>query len=263
MNEFFKYLISPQFLETILVVVVMFFLLYLIKKYLIKKVAYTTKGETHKNTLKGVVFNILQYVIILIAIFSILKINGLNITGLITGLGIVATIIGLALQDTIKDVLMGINIYNNNFYKVGDVVKYENEYWEVKFFNARVTKLKSLFNGSSLTLVNSQVTEINKIKDFNFLLVHFGYEDDKKLIDEAFNNMIPRINDIYGARSANYWGIVNLDGDGVQFGIGYNVSPKQIVLVSAAVAQIAYEEFMKVGVVPQTNDNFRVKQVTD
>ena len=161
MEEVINYVISEAFLKTVLIVIVTIALLELIKKYLIKVVAYTNKDETHKNTLKGVAFNILQYAIIILAIFLILKANGLNVTSIVAGLGIMATIIGLSLQDTLKDIIMGLNIYNNNFYKVGDVIMYHDQYWEIKYFNARVTKLKSLANGSTFTIANSSINGAN------------------------------------------------------------------------------------------------------
>lgn len=261
MKDFVNYVTSLAFLESITIAIIMFVLLYVIKKYLIKKVAYTNKDETHKNTLKGVVFNVLQYVIILTSIFCILTVNGLDVTGLITGLGIVATIIGLALQDTIKDIFMGINIYNNNFYKVGDVVLFKDAYWEVKFFNARVTKLKHLANNSTLTFVNSQIVEINKIKEDNCFMIYFDYDEDKKLIDKAFKNMIPRINDLYGVREAKYFGVCSMDLQGVKYGIGFKNSPKLIIGTNASVAAIAYEEFNKLGIKPASDDEVKVKQL--
>ena len=142
LKEIFDYLTSKTFISSVLVVVIMIALLYIIKQYLIKKVAYTGKNEQHKNTFIGVVFNILQYVVIVVAVVIVMHLHGVNVTSILAGIGIAATIVGLALQDTLKDILAGINIYNNNFYKVGDVVRYNGEECDVKYFNARVTKFE-------------------------------------------------------------------------------------------------------------------------
>ena len=144
-----NYFVSPAFLGSVVIVCITLVLMVVIKKYLIKKVAYTTKDEQHQNTFIGVIFNLLQYVVILGALVLVLQLHGVNVTSIIAGLGIVATLIGLALQDTMKDVISGINIYNNNFYKVGDMVNYNNELCEVKYFWCRLicnTKRRIIFS---------------------------------------------------------------------------------------------------------------------
>ena len=160
-----KYFASKPFLISLIIVGVTGLLLYIIKQYLIKKVAYTTKGEQHKNTFYGVIFNILQYVVVIIAIVMILHQHGVNVTRILAGLGIMATIIGLALQDTLKDIIAGISIYNYNFYKVGDLIRYNGEECDVKYFSARVTKLQSIQTNSTYTVNNSLMTSVEKIKD--------------------------------------------------------------------------------------------------
>lgn len=254
MSKFLSYIVSLEFVESVLVVVVCFVLLSLIKKYLIKRVAYTNKDETHKNTLRGVVFNILQYIIIIGGIFIVLTINGINITGILAGLGILATIIGLSLQDTLKDIIGGINIYNNNFYKVGDVVRFQGDLWEVKYFNARVTKFKHLLSGSTYTVANSNITQIEKVKENAAYIIEFDFNTDEALIKEALTNAIPRINDIYGVREASYAGPVFITKSGIKFGIPYKVSPRLISASELQIAKICYEEMKKVGVAP-ANDN--------
>ena len=126
-KEILNYLGSSAFLSSLLVIAVASALLYVIKQYLIKKVAYTNKDEQHKNTFIGMIFNVLQYIVIIAAAMMVMHLHGVNISSILAGLGIVATIVGLALQDTLKDIIAGINIYNNNFYKVGDMVRYNGE----------------------------------------------------------------------------------------------------------------------------------------
>ena len=115
MKETIQYLTSQTFMLSFLVAVVTFVLLHVIKKYLVKKVAYTGKDDQHRNTFIGVIFSVVQYLVIIAAVVIILRLHGVNVISIFTGLGIVATIIGLALQDTLKDIIAGINIYNSNF----------------------------------------------------------------------------------------------------------------------------------------------------
>lgn len=263
MNKFLSYIVSLEFVESVLVVVVCCVLLSLIKKYLIKKVAYTNKDETHKNTLKGVVFNILQYIIIIGGVFIVLTINGVNITGILAGLGILATIIGLSLQDTLKDIIGGINIYNNNFYKVGDVVRFQGDLWEVKYFNARVTKFKHLLSGSTYTVANSNITQIEKVKENAAYIIEFDYNTDEALIEKALTNAVPYINDLYGVRDAAYIGPAFITRNGIKFGISYKVSPRLISSSEIQIAKICYKEMKKVGVAPASDNDIIIHNAND
>lgn len=263
MNNFTKYISSSSFILSVVYIVICVVIETFIKRYLIKKVAYTNKSETHKNTLLGVVFNILQYVILLGTLFLVLKTNGVDVGTLFAGLGIVATIIGLSLQDTIKDVIMGVNIYNNNFYKVGDVVLYDGNLCEVKYFNARITKVKTLADGCTYTFNNSSVNSIKKVKDNFALCIYFDFNTDKKLIDKAFNNMIDKVNDVHGISGAEYWGIVALDNIGTKYGFGYVCNPKFSLVANGIVSTIAYEEFKKQGIAPSFEDEIKVQDINN
>lgn len=261
MGNFVDYITSLNFILSLVYIALCIGALTFIKRFLIKKVAYTNKSETHKNTLLGVVFNILQYVILLLTIFLVLKANGVDVGTLFAGLGIVATIIGLSLQDTIKDIIMGVNIYNNNFYKVGDVIYYEGILCEVKYFNARITKVKTLNDGSTFTFNNSSVSSIKKVKDNFALVIYFDFNTDKELIDKAFTNMISRINDVHGISGADYWGLVALDNVGAKYGIGYVCSPKFSLVAQGMVSTIAYEEFKKLGISPSFEDEVKIQNL--
>ena len=64
---------------------------------------YTGKDDQHRNTFIGVIFSVVQYLVIIAAVVIILRLHGVNVISIFTGLGIVATIIGLALQDARLD----------------------------------------------------------------------------------------------------------------------------------------------------------------
>lgn len=227
MINFINYVVSPVFIESLVMLVMMFALLSMIKKYLIKRVAYKTytKKQQKNSTFIGVVFNVLQYIVIIVTIFVILNINGVNINGLLAGVGIVATIVGLALQDTLKDILSGINIYNNNFYKVNDIVKYQGELCEVKYFNARVTKFRNIYTDSTYTVPNSMIGSVEKIKNINIYPVVFHFTSDHDLIMKAFNEACNEIVKLDGVESANVIGCTGIIEIGLRYALLYVAKP--------------------------------------
>ena len=70
----------------------------------------TTYEKKKRTTIVKLFQNIIKYVIIIIAALSILSLYGFDVKGMVAGLGITATIIGLALRDTFKDIISGISI---------------------------------------------------------------------------------------------------------------------------------------------------------
>ena len=253
-ENIFAYFYSPAFLGSLAILAVMFALLVLIKKYLIKKVAYTGKDEQHKNTFLGIIFSIFQYLVILIAAVAVLRLHGVNIISIVTGLGIVATIIGLALQDTLKDIIAGINIYNNNFYKVGDMVRYNGEECDVKYFSARVTKFQSILTGSTYTVCNSSITSIEKIKDVRFKSFRFRFDEEKEKIDEAFNAIAARMKEeCEYLKDVQYLGPIDMDHEGAIFALLYFCPAHKNLEISMKLANIAYDEFKNAGIMPDQN----------
>jgi len=244
MDKFISYIISPAFYGSVITIVLMIAVLNYIKQYLIKKVAYTNKDEQHRNTLIGVLFNVLQYIVIIVSIAIVLKLNGVNITSILAGLGIMATIIGLSLQDTLKDIISGISIYSNNFYKVGDVVKYQGRLCEVKYFNAKVTKFRDLLNNSTFTVSNSTITAIEKIKGENVEFFYFKPSEDPEKINKVFKKIVKRVEDVHGINST-FATKVCYDQEGLRVIVGYSGNPRKYYDFQGEVKNIAFEEIYK------------------
>jgi small conductance mechanosensitive channel len=242
-TNFMAYLQSGAFLGSVLVIIVTSLILRFIKQYLIKKVAYSGKDDQHKNTFIGVIFGILQYVVVICAAVVILHLNGVNVASILAGLGIMATIIGLALQDTLKDVIAGINIYNNNFYKVGDMVRWNGELCDVSYFNASVTKFRSMATNSTYTINNSVITSIEKIKDQFFLTYRFEWETPKEKIDAAMEKICERAREeVKNLKKISYGGISQIDENGVAYSLMLNSPAHKAAFVGIQVTQIVFEE---------------------
>lgn len=246
MSSVFRYFASLQFIESLVVLALCIVMLKTIKTFLIKNEVTKPKSKQKKSTTMGVFFSTLQYIVVLIAIFVILSINGIDPSGIFTGLGIVATIVGLALQDTLKDILSGINIYNNNFYKVGDLVEFEGNVCEVKFFNARVTKFRNLFTNSTFTVCNSSINKAKKIKNNHLctMLIDFGISEER--LQQAFNHLSEELLKIKGLEKVNGFGILDFTDKGLKYAIHYQMDPKlqfeQYFDIMATIHRVLQEE---------------------
>lgn len=256
-----NYFTSQSFIASVVVICVMIVMLTIIKKYLIKKVAYTTKDEQHQNTFIGVIFNVLQYVVVLGAVVIVLQLHGVNVTSIVAGLGIVATLVGLALQDTMKDIISGINIYNNNFYKVGDLVIYEGQLCDVKYFSARVTKLTSFVTGNTFTLCNSTINSIEKVKNNTNIKLIFDFEDDKKKIDKCFENAGKAIQDEKDLVNVEYYSLIDITDAGNVYLANIVAPGHKAWPIKVKYVQALEKEFKKAKISPSFNDERKILNI--
>lgn len=258
MEEILNYITSTAFVGSAAVAIITFVLLFVIKKYLIKKVAYTNKDEQHKNTFIGVIFNILQYVVIIAAIVIIMDLHGVNVTSIVTGLGIMATIVGLSLQDTLKDIISGVNIYNNNFYKVGDAVMYNGELCDVKYFSARVTKFVSMATGNTYTVCNSTISSIEKVKVGVVIRMNFDFEDDKKIIDKCFTKAADAVKDMKYFKGFDYIGIVDMNEKGCAYVAVIHCPAHKSFDFKVAYLSELYKLMHKYGIEPSSDEERKI-----
>jgi len=86
-------------------------------------------------------------VFVIIALMWALNIWGINITPYLAGVGISGIVLGLALQDSLKNVLGGINLLVDKTYQIGDKIKLESgEVGIIHDIGLRSTKLMTFNN---------------------------------------------------------------------------------------------------------------------
>lgn len=166
--------------------------------------------------------NIAKYIIILIALLAILSIYGVNVAGMIAGLGITATIIGLALQDTFKDIINGIGIILENYFIVGDIVDYNGFSGEVIEFGLKSTKIKDC-SGQVMIIANRNILEIKNLSQESQALlmnIQLPYEKDVVAMEKIINyKILPKIAKIENVdpESATYLGINELSDSCIKY----------------------------------------------
>ncbi len=103
-----------------------------------------------------------MYIIWLIGIMIALGAIGIEITPLITGMGIAGLAIALAAQNVLSNVFGGVTITLDQLYKVGDRVEFGGVYGDVYEIKPRYTKIRTRDN-FSITIPNSKVINDNII----------------------------------------------------------------------------------------------------
>lgn len=179
-----KHIIGP------IAIILTFSLTYIIISKIIKKMVKSNdkRIDKRKKTLIGLFTNLIKYFFLIIAILMILSIYGIDTTALVTSLGVIGVMAGLALQDTLKDLLSGVTIITENQYAVGDIVTIGGFKGEVLSLGIKTTKIKSL-EGEVKFIANRNITEVINHSLSNSLAVVNILIDNSQNIDLIENKL--------------------------------------------------------------------------
>lgn len=191
------------------------------KKYVQK---YNPIGEI--GTMIRVAFGIVKSVVVLGAILLVLEVNGVNVSAVFAGLGLMSAVLGLALQDALKDSIMGMHIIRDHFFSVGDVVKYGDFEGTVVRFTMQTTTLESSIDNSILTVCNRNISEIVKIPSEAMVDINLPlpYEEDSEHIHHFLTEVCEGISGVDGVERCEYKGTTDFGASAVFYKIRFYCS---------------------------------------
>lgn len=173
-------------------------LFYLILKQLISTTLFKkAKKNSNKKalTMITVTTNVTKYIIIIIDILMILDIIGIDTKALLTSLGIVGIVVGLALQDLLKDIIGGTAILTEDQFRVGDNIKVGDFRGDVISLGLKTTKIRS-YTGEVKIIANRNITEVinYSMKSSKCIIdIDASYENDIEKIKTALNNICEKL----------------------------------------------------------------------
>ncbi len=97
--------------------------------------------------------SLIKYAAVIVLIFYILKILGVDTTAILAGIGILGLIVGLGAQPLIADIIAGLFIVFENIFEVGDIIVVDGFRGSVKEVGIRTTKIEDA--GGNIKIVNN------------------------------------------------------------------------------------------------------------
>ncbi len=122
---------------------------------LIQRRAAEGHNETLANAM-GIIRLLISVALFAIATIVILDNMGVNVTGLIAGLGIGGIAIGLAAQGIFSDLFASLSIIFDRPFRVGETIKYDTSTATVERIGLKSTRLRSV-NGELLVISNTNL----------------------------------------------------------------------------------------------------------
>lgn len=136
------------------ILLIAFFLIRTIEIFLWRRLERKA-GQSIPNLVRGMV----AFIIYTVAFFMIVAfVFGKTITGLLATSGVLAMVIGLAIQMNISNIFSGLAINLERPFKIGDIVKVDGHVGKVENMTWRTTRIRSVWNWS-VTIPNHQAAE--------------------------------------------------------------------------------------------------------
>ncbi len=202
-------------------------ILYYLGKIVIEKIIISGKTDFERkkrNTIVKLISNIFRYVIYILIILTALNLYGVDTKALLASLGVVGAVLGLALQDTIKDFISGITIIMDNFFVVGDTVTYQDFTGEVIDMGLKTTKIKKV-SGEVFVIANRNIDAIINISQKPATIVidiPTAYEVKTNIVEKTITKILEEIKKMEGVKKEpQYLGISSLDESSVNYTISF------------------------------------------
>ena len=197
MKDFLDKILVKEVVGPILIILVSL-LVYLVIKSVVNNVfkirnKYIDKRKS--KTINGLINNLIKYFIIIIDIVMILDIFGIDTKTLIASLGVVGFVVGLAVQDTLKDFVAGMSIILENQYRVGDTITIKGFRGEVISLGIKSTKIKA-YTGEVMIVPNHLLEEVvNHSLDKSLAVVDIpvSYDTDLKKLESILSNLFSKL----------------------------------------------------------------------
>ena len=229
--------------------------IYLVISRLLKRTyRHKAKGvdDRKKKTIISLINNVIKYVIAIIVILMILEVYNVDTSAILASLGIVGLIIGLALQDMIKDFIAGVFIVFDNQYNIGDTVTINDFKGEVVALGLKSTKIRA-YTGEIMTVANGTITEVinhSQSSSLAIVDVEVSYKEDLdhvvSVLDKLCKKLTKEIDKLVG--DVELFGVTGLDVNGVRIRVTAMTEPLEQSLVAAKIRKAIKDTFDKEGI---------------
>lgn len=219
-KDFFNNLMHMQFISSIIVVVISVVLYECIAHFLRKreknsnlKMFKSKKGKTYYR----LIISVLRYVFIIVTILILLQVNGVNVSSMLAGVGIMGVIIGFAIQDALKDFVKGFDIISDSYYNVGDVIKFKDIEGKVLSIGLKTTKIEDIRTNNIISISNRNIEQVEVVSNVINISIPMPYEVEVKKAEKIINSIVESISEDELIDSCEYKGVTDIADSSINY----------------------------------------------
>ncbi len=209
-----------------IIIIIVGIIIYEIIKY------FMNKGKLYKkNTYFSVFRSVLKIVYVLFIILIVLQVNGIDVSSMLAGVGVASVIVGLALQDFLKDIFRGISLISENYFKVGDIIKFETYVGKVIELGIKTTKIKDIYTDNIVSIANRNIEKVEVISKTIYLDVPLPYELKLEKAEKVLNEIVDEVKKIDKVIETEYKGVQNLSESSIDYKIMVSCDPANKIAI--------------------------------
>lgn len=227
MHDFLQSGALSHLLVSLIILLLSFALWHVIRK-VYRNTADTAALKGERATLLRVSMDVFRFLYAAGTILLMLQVNGVNVTSVFAGLGILSAVVGLALQDALKDMIMSFHIMTDHFFVVGDVVRYQNIEGVVIGFTTRTTIIRSIYDNTVTSVCNRNISEITRMPPSTLvdIDVPLSYAEDPQTVHAVLRTICARIDRLDGIDQCIYKGAQSFESSAILYKVRFFCPPE-------------------------------------
>ena len=154
-----------------------------------------TPKTRRSKTIVSLVRSLTHYAVVIVTAGVILSAWGVNVAGIVAGVGILTLVIGLGCQSLVQDVVSGLFIVFDDYYAVGDTVIIDGFRGTVTYVGLRTTKLEDA-GGNIKSINNSAISTVANLARLDSLAkaeIDASYNEDVRRVEAVIANNLEAI----------------------------------------------------------------------
>lgn len=215
MQDFLNHINWNNIFSSITTIVVAI-ILYNIIKIPFKR-AFKRNENKNRNTIIAMFGSFIRIAYIALVLLLVLQINGIDVSGILAGVGVASIAIGLAIQDTLKDIIRGVSIVSEDYFKMGDYVTIGDHSGTVIYSGIRSTKLRDGLTGDIISIANRDIDRVKVSANLLVLDVPLPYELSLKKSEDIMTEIAEACTGIEFINECNYRGVNKLADSAIEY----------------------------------------------
>lgn len=179
-------------------------------------IAVGSKSRTYINLL----VSLFRYVLIILTALIVLDINHVDVSAIIASVGVISVVVGLALQDALKDIIRGTTLIGDSYFQVGDYITIDDKIkGRVIVIGLKTTRLMDTVDGSIISIANRNIEKVKVAGDHFFYDIPLPYELKLSRAESLVDEIVTQANQLEAVRECKYIGVHELAESHVEYRI--------------------------------------------
>ena len=144
---------------------------------------------------------------------------------MVTGVGIIGIIFGFAIQDALKDIVKGIDIIADSYYRVGDIIRVDNYTGKVLAIGIKTTKLEDIYEKNIVSISNRNIEKVEVISHMINIDIPLPYDLKLSEATNVINYIVDNIKRIDKVENVEYRGVNSFADSSIKYQIKVYCNP--------------------------------------